>query len=263
MTEASEGAAGDQEFTATALRSIYEVFLEPEVEARGGRDAVGPIRKAVVLLEPGAAVRVLLNEEAEVVATIRATRAIAAGEEIREADFDLVQDLRPETVPEDAGWVALAVLPSGDRMLAFDFRRNRGKGRALLALAEDYLASARDAAASGRPGPCLDLAHTCAELAVTAMMYLTDDEPLGAARSRHSRRLGWLRDFTRLGNAPVALHQAMARLAGVRSSARYGDRPLALLEGEPDTLLAAVAELVAHAQGRVGPLTASGPPPPA
>jgi len=28
------------------------------------------------------------------------------------------------------------------------------------------------------------------------MMYLTDDEPLGSARSRHSRRLGWLRDFT-------------------------------------------------------------------
>ncbi len=261
MTEADEGPVGDEDFNGAVLRNIYEVFLEPEVAARGGREVVGPIRKGVVLLEPGAGVRVLLNDEAEVVATVRATRAIAAGEEIREADFDLVQDLRPETVPEDAGWVALAVLPSGHQIVAFDFRRNRGKGRALLALAEDYLVSAQEAAYAGRSGPCLDLAHTCAELAVTAMMYLTDDEPLGSARSRHSRRLGWLRDFTRLGNAPVALHRAMSRLADVRLAARYGDPPLSLRGDEPDALLDAVAELVTHAQERVGPPHAPDPSP--
>jgi hypothetical protein len=124
VTEADEGPVGDEDFNGAVLRNIYEVFLEPEVAARGGREVVGPIRKGVVLLEPGAGVRVLLNDEAEVVATVRATRAIAAGEEIREADFDLVQDLRPETVPEDAGWVALAVLP----LARISAQLVRGKG---------------------------------------------------------------------------------------------------------------------------------------
>jgi len=196
VTEANQEVMGEEDFNGAVLRNIYEVFLEPEVVARGGRDVVGPIRKTVVLLEPGAGVRVLLNDEANVVASVRVTRAVGAGEEISETDFDLVQDVRPASVPEDAGWVTLAVLPSGNQVAAFDFRRNRGKGRALLALAEDYLYSAQETGRAGRAGPCLDLAHTCAELAVTAMMYLTDDEPLGSARSRHSRRLGWLRDFT-------------------------------------------------------------------
>lgn len=128
MTEADEGPVGDEDFNGAVLRNIYEVFLEPEVAARGGREVVGPIRKGVVLLEPGAGVRVLLNDEAEVVAIVRATRAIAAGEEIREADFDLVQDLRPETVPEDAGWVALAVLPSGHQIVAFRLQAQPRQG---------------------------------------------------------------------------------------------------------------------------------------
>lgn len=251
--ESSGGDDTSDEFDATVLRNIYEVFLAPEIEARGGPEAVGPIRRAVVLLEPASAVRVLLNDEADVVATVRATRAIAAGEEVAEEDFDSIESIRPRFVPHDAGWVVLTVLPSGKQVAAFDFRRNRGRGRALLTLAREYLDSAIEAERAGRPGPCLDLAHTAAELAVTAMMYLTDDEPLGAARSRHSRRLAWLGDFTRLGNAPSLLHAALTRLANVRSSARYGEPPLRLTEGEPASLVAAVKDLVGHATDRVGP----------
>jgi hypothetical protein len=243
----------DDDFDAAVIRNIYEVFLVPEIEARGGPQVVGPVHKAVVLLDPANGVTVLLNDDAEVVVSVRATRPIEAGEEITQDDFDSVEDVRPATVPDDAGWVALAVMPDGTHVAGFDFRRNRGKGRALLALADDYLATAKGALAAGRSGPSIDSAHTAAELAVTTLMYLTDDEPVKRARNRHSRRLSWLRDFTRLGNAPSPLHAAMIRLTNLRSAARYGEPTLDLREGEPGSLIAAVEELVDHARSRVGP----------
>lgn len=80
-----------------------------------------------MLLEPGAGVRVLPND-AEVTASVRATRATEAGEDIRESDFDVIQDLRPAGVPEDAAWVALAVLSSGRQVATFRFQAQSGQG---------------------------------------------------------------------------------------------------------------------------------------
>ena len=243
----------DEDFGTNVLKSLSEVFLTPEIERRGGPEVVGPIRKAVVLLEPGVPARVLLNEQADVAASVRVTRAVEAGEELYDDDVDHVQDVRPLDVPEDAGWVALVALPDGNVVVGFDFRRNRGRGRQLLALAQEYCSVSHSAAAAGRSGPCLDLAHTAAELAVTAMMYLTDDDPLsGPANERHRRRTRWLRGFTSHGNAPTELHLAMARLSEVRPAARYGSPPLDIADDERDALVDAVARLVDHAAARVG-----------
>lgn len=255
MSETSD-ATREDEFAQNVISNIFEVFITPEIARRGGPEAVGSLRAAVVLLAPGADTEILLNEEADVIATVRATRDIQAGEEVTTSDFDLIQEVRPAQVHDDAGWIALAHAPEQGWIAAFDFRRNRGRGRRLLALADDYLATAKEAAAAERSGPCLDLAHTSAELAVTAMMYLFEDQPLGAKRGRHGRREHWLRDFARHGNVESHLHSAMATLGRLRSAARYGDPELRVTDEERATLLTAVQDLVEHARERVGePLT--------
>lgn len=242
----------DDEFAANVLRSYDELFWQPEIQRRGGPEVTGPIRKALAILPPGQPVQVLLNDEAELVASFTATRDIKAGEPVMLEDCADIHDLQPAGVDEDSGWAAVLVLPDGRAMAAFDFRRNRGRGRRLLDLAEQYFATARLAGRHGHHGPALESAHAAAELSVTAMMYLSDDEPIKGKRARHNKRATWLNSFTKHGNAPRALHEALTRLAGIRSAARYGDPALVVTVDDFDNLLSAVGELLAHARSRVG-----------
>lgn len=252
MTDDGNLAEPGDDFSANVIANIFEVFITPEVERRGGYETLGPLRKALVVFPPQGRNVVLLNDEAEVVATVRATRAIERGEEITTDDFDLIQDLRPGEVDEEAGWIVLAAVPGGGWMAAFDFRRNRGRGRRFLALADDYMATAREAQKAKRFGPSLDAAHTAAELAVTAMMYLFEDNPLAGKRNRHGKREGWLRSFAKHGNIPDELHGAMASLGRLRSSARYGEPELEISDVDHASLLDAVEALLEHARQRVG-----------
>ncbi len=81
------------------------------------------------MLRPGQPVEILLNDEAELVASIRSNRDIGYGELVLLADVDEISELRPADVDEEAGWVAFVSLPGGRHLIAFDFRRNRGRGR--------------------------------------------------------------------------------------------------------------------------------------
>ncbi|WP_149205022.1 hypothetical protein [Actinotalea subterranea] len=254
METADRDNASD-EFTTGVLDSFRQIFWEPEIARRGGEEVTGPLRRAVAILRPGAGVaEVRLNDEADLVARVRVTRAVQAGEPITVADVEALEDLCPANLDPDAGWAAMVTLPNGHVVAAFDFRRNRARATALLDLADQYEAAATGALERRHLGPALDAAFTCAELAVTAMMFLQDDDPLGPSRSRHSRRVGWLRNFTRLDNAPRAYHGSLARLADLRPAARYGSPPLTITEEDAAEHLSNVQGLLEHARLRVGEL---------
>ncbi len=148
-------------------------------------------------MAPGRPVQVLLEDEVSLVASVRATRAIAAGEPETPQDFDDLQDLQPAEIDPDAGWVCFARI-AGRSCVAFDFRRNREKARRKLERAEEFLAQARAAIEGGRMAPGVDAAHAAAELAVTAEMLLIDDPPRD-----HPARRRWFANWTKLGNAPT------------------------------------------------------------
>ena len=224
----------------------------PEIERRGGVEKVGPIRKALAILAPGEPNEVRFNEEADLVASVIAARAIEKGEAVHDVDFSDVSDLRPVEVPKDAAWVAMVVLPNGSPMLAFDFRRNRGRGKRLLNLALEYVDTSAGALKNTRFGPALESAHAAAELAVTAMMYLSDDNPFKGRRNAHSRRKGWLNQFTRLDNAPRDFHATLVKLGDLRGSARYGDPQLDVTSEEVAALIESVRGIIEHARARVG-----------
>jgi hypothetical protein len=244
--------AAESEFAQNTFQSMFDLFWDPEIERRGGLEVTGPLRKALAIMRTDQPVEILLNEEADLVLSAEATGPIERGDPIYPDDIGDVSDLRPLRIDEEAGWVAFAVLPNGQGMLAFDFRRNRGRGRRLLQLAREYLEVAQGACAAGHERPAVEAAHACAELIVTAMMYLTDEAPVNGGRSPHGKRKHWLNVHTHLGNAPVRFHESLVRLGELRPSARYGEEKRQPASGEVGKLIHVLREMIEHAAVRVG-----------
>lgn len=245
----------EQQFADRVFTSLYEIFWAPEVERRGGVDAVGPLSKALAIMMPGEPLAVLLNDEAQLVGRAVSTRAIETGEVLRREDVGQILDLFPYRIHEDAGWACMVVLPTGEGYASFDFRRNRGLARDRLDRAVEFLDIADVAAGRGLSGPAVDAAHAAAELAVSAMAMIleTDGPALGRGRNSHGKRQGWITQWARLGNAPSEFARALGRLGQLRAPARYADRQLNLSDGELDVLVSTVRAMVAHASESVGP----------
>jgi hypothetical protein len=253
-THGEQRSETTDEFATNVLQSMRDIFWQPEIERRGGLEVTGPITRALAVLPRSSSASIRFNEEFELVAHASVNTAVQAGDPVTVENVDAIERLEPVDIDPDAGWVVYVQLPDGRAFLQFDFRRNRARGTRLLKLAHQYLDVATLALEQELIGPCLDTSHTAAELAVTAMMYLTDDDAMSARRHRHERRLHWLNEFTTLGNAPRDYHQTLVTLTRLRPAARYGDPPLEVRLGDARELHAAVQGLVNHAEDRVAPL---------
>lgn len=234
---------------------MQEMFWEPEIERRGGLEVTGPIHTALAILSPGKPVEIRLNEECQLVARARVNSAVKPGDPVTADNLDSIEALEPLDVDPDAGWVVLAVLPDGRQYARFDFIRNRGRSLRLIALAREYVATARDALVAGRLGPAIENAMAAAELAVTARTHSfeTDAPTSGGRRNTHSARLHWTKVHVGLGNTVATAHDTLRALNGLRPSARYGEGALSERE-QVEPLLESVEHLVEDAERRIGPL---------
>jgi hypothetical protein len=248
--EVTEDQDPDAEFSGRVVQQIFEIFLEPELARRGGMSR-SDVRQALVILPSDGQVQVQLNDEAALVGTVQVTGPVESGQTI---DITEVSELRPEADPGDSGWVAYLAVEAGTAIVAFDFRRNKDRARKLLDLAEQYFSTAEDARGKLREAVAVDALHTTAELCVTALMNLTMEHRTNVRRRSglHSARTGWLDRYADLGNLPTAHSYALRRLSNLRPSARYGEPPLTLKDGELQQLAATVAELMEATRRRVG-----------
>jgi hypothetical protein len=252
-TEALLSEGPNEEFWDRVGEEMARIYWNPEIERRGGSDVVGPIHKALMVHEPNQSPRVLLNEEAILVVRGRATRALDRGEPVTTADIEEIEDLTPADIHRDAAWAATIVLPDGQSMLAFDFRRNRGRSRDLLDLSNEYLTCAESQIAADRQRSALEALHAAAELAITALMYLQDDDPIKGKRDRHGKRIRWLTGWAKLGNIPEEAARTMKRLGELRPYARYAvELPVEPATDEVKSLSLTVARMLQHARAQIG-----------
>ena len=250
-----DGVGSDPDLAERVVAAMQETFWGPEIERRGGLAVTGPIHQALAVLSPGKPVEIRLNDECQLVARARVNAAVKRGDPVTADNVDSVEAIEPLDVEPDAGWVALAVLPDGRQFTQFDFIRNRGRSLSLLALAREYLATARDALQAGRLGPVIENAMAAAELSVTARMYSleTDAPGSGGGRSKHSARLHWTKVQVGLGNTVSTAHDTLRTLNALRPSSRYGEgaRPD---RRQVESVLNSVEHLVEDAEERIGPL---------
>lgn len=243
MNAASEA---DPEFSAALQEQIFDLWVEPELQRRGldmDRDGVS---KALVIMAPARPVETLINDEAELVAHVRATRPIEAGEAVTTADFDQIEGVRPFDVDPDAGWICFARL-GPQVVIAFDFRRNRARAGRLVERAREFARAARLAHDDGLLGPSIEAAYAAAELAVVGQMLLIDDDP----PRDHPKRKRWFVGWTELGNAPETHSRALTMLAKHRRTARYAERPIDMNDRQLAEVLTVVDEMVEHAASAI------------
>jgi hypothetical protein len=216
VMSADEDRLEDQpEFGNGLMQQIQELWVGPEL-IRRGMDPLTPVAKGLIVFPAKGPNRVLLDDEAALVAYARAARPIEEGEQVTAADLTKVEHMRPAEVDPDAGWVAFANVGDG-RMIAFDFRRNRARASGLLDLADDFLAAAQESLSASRPGPAIDNCFAAAELAAQAQMLVFD---LGSGG--HAARVRWMAGWAELGNVPGEHSECLSELREHRSAARYG-----------------------------------------
>src|ERR1700692_2409985 len=77
------------------LDQMFRLWIEPAIAERGLILTRGDVTTAVVVMPPSDPPRVLINEEAQVIAQIQGTRSVAAGEAVTLEDIAGVADLAP------------------------------------------------------------------------------------------------------------------------------------------------------------------------
>lgn len=204
----------DRDFGDNVLDQIFTLWVEPELARRGRPLDRASVGSAVVLMAPGAPPHVLLDDEAPWVARVRAKRAIEAGEAVTSDDIDVnsLESLTPANLDPNTAWTGFVTF-GPDRLIAFDFRRNRKT-------AADLLAQARKEHALGislirRWERCAgaDHLHAAADAAVVAQQLLHADEPIADP----AERVREFRSFAQLGNVPAGHARCLDRLVELKS----------------------------------------------
>jgi hypothetical protein len=223
MTEEEREPTAEVEEAASAtamttIEHMFEIWIAPELKRRG--TPYERVCNALVVLERDQLPMVMINDEFELTANVRATRDLAYAENIYASDFDEVHSIKPVDVGENASWITFFIVPDG-LYLAFDFRYELGRSQGVLARADEFLASAHDDLKCNRQGPAVDNALAAAELAVMVQMrtHLAQEN----TRNRHGSRYTWFEHWTELGNARSQHAKTIRRLEQLRPWARYAD----------------------------------------
>lgn len=237
----------DPDFATNLLEQIFSLWVEPELERRGLPVDRSTVHKALVTFSPDQAqVPVIaINDEAELVGSIRATRDIKAGEPVTEDDVAEIEGIEPANIDQNNGWIAYAVL-RGQGFIQFDLRYNKERAGRVLKLATEYMTAA-EACMELSPRPAIDNLYSAAELSVHAQMFGTN-----STTKQHWKRAKWLDDWAKLKNVTANHPTILDQLHKERAAARYGDGQLSLTPEELLLMIAHVREMISFAARRTG-----------
>jgi uncharacterized protein (UPF0332 family) len=232
------------------------LWVGPEIEQRQ-KQGLTPkpfrLRAAQVLFPPdGGQPVVRLNEQVILQARIKRKSGVRpiVGDTLRLDDIEHIEDIEPSPDADpDAGHLTI-FLWKRQWVITFDFRYNQGLIKKHLAVADEFLAGAMDAAAKQRVRSSLDLAYSAAELAAKARLLTMPQTPF---RTKASHR-GISTKFNAGAKKGIISSDHAAtlnRLADLRDAARYVRRDVRVTDDEVDRLIANVKAMLAEARAMV------------
>jgi hypothetical protein len=236
------------------FEDMLERFVRPEAERRlteGTLSAGDEIHRFQILFPDGEPAVVRFNSEVGGRAMVRATRAIAVGEDVTVADFDQVSEYTP--CEEDAGIPHVSAFVHRDGWsIVFQFSYGHPSRFEYLTLADDFLTTAHEALAGGRLGPFFENGFAACELMAKAEL-LSARPTVDLVLNRKTGH-GWIRSvyatWANLGNSDARYPKLLQRLENLRYSARYLRGGEALNLREAEEVAEALREMRAHVQGR-------------
>jgi hypothetical protein len=206
------------------LGQVFALYFTPEIERRW---AVGSLPQpfslymAQLLLPPDGEHRVLLNDEVQGEALMRAPREIAKGERALVSDLEHIERFELPDALLDNGHFTIVRSGEGWRMF-FNFLSGRAKARDMLDLASQFLEAAIGSKAKGHAGPAVDNLFSASELVSKAELILHRSK---AVTSRNHKAIASeINAWAKLGNIDIAFVALFNKLGQQRPNARYSDR---------------------------------------
>src|SRR5690606_8020839 len=209
----------DQLASRRTLDDIKRIFVFPELERR--RRACLPVPSElhsfqIIWLEgPQDAPSVRLNEEVRALLKVDATESdLRIGDAFRVDETSKVTAVH--LLPEEESFAHFTTCSLGHlAFFSFDFRHQKRAARKNLAVAEEFLVTARMALEAGLHRSFLENAHSCVELSVKIGLLLLSR--VGEGRIRHPEIRSRAQPFGHLDAARTLLES----LANLRLPARY------------------------------------------
>lgn len=236
----------DAEGLNRTFTQACELWFTPEIERRKAAGSLPPdfaLYMAQALFPPEGQPRVLLNDEINGTALMRAIRNVQKGEQVYVTDLQHVESFELSDELLDNGHFTMFRSGDGWRCF-FNFLSGRAKARGMLELAAQFAEAAQFARGKSHAGPAIDNLFSACELISKAELMIHRMMP--AESKSHGPIASGINRWAHLGNIDAAFVRLFNRLANQRPSARYGkkeDRP-PIPEEEDFDLVGAMIERV-------------------
>jgi uncharacterized protein (UPF0332 family) len=242
------------------IRNSLELWIEPEINRRlveGRIDASWRMFSAQVVMNVGMPIQVRLNGEVAAVfaGRLKDPRAAEIGKVISLDEFETVDDVRLTTADDNAAHITLLV--RGDHwFVSFDFRYNREMICEYLRVADEFIATARDAFVQDRLRAFVENLLAAVEHMARCYLLQRPDEQVRRPETEHNFVQTEFNRQGKHGNVDREFVLLLNRLWNLRKPARYLPSELQLMKTDAEELLAAAAKMRKDIEERLPPRVA-------
>jgi uncharacterized protein (UPF0332 family) len=257
----ADGSLEQPGYGQALFDDMVRQFVRPELERRradGKWPDEEPVYRFQVLLPDGAPPEVRLNRDVGGTVMAKATRAIAAGEEVVIDDFSAITGYTPRE--KDAGTPHVtAFLHREGWSLVFEFAGGHPDRFAFLERAEEFLEAAQRALRKEHLGACYDNAlSSCELLAKTELLSCRPTIEIVLNSRTHAAIATPYNLWANLGNTDKRYARLLDRLHARRSTARYLQGVQPLTHSEAKEVLATLTDMHEHVKRRAQETPAEG-----
>jgi hypothetical protein len=238
------------------FRQMMDMYIRPGISERQAKGQLGRplvLRAAQVLLyADGRAPQVRVNDEVRGTTKFKLKEGVrkAAGDPIYEDEIIGIQgfDLLPDDEP-DCGHVTVLRV-AGTWSISFSFIYNRESSEKHLQAAKQFFDAAEFSLSKASASAFVDNLFSCVELLTkTTLFAMAHGKPHRETNHAHLHSVA--NRFAKSGIFEKRHAELFNRLAALRGSARYLDKPLSLSDSDQREMLQTAAELLEHTRGRV------------
>lgn len=200
--------------------NMFQMAFTPEIERRRDAGTLEPdffVQSVQLLQAEGRPAEIRFNDEVRGVLRLDLKdafpgRPLTVGDIQHMVSFDLVDE------ELDCGHFTLFWTGKGWNG-SFDFRQGRARSAQLVALAQEFIATARFSAENGYAGPAVDNLFSGCELLCKVQLILSHN-PAGRHKT-HNSVSRQINSWTKLGNGDPDFVKLFNRLSSKRGQARY------------------------------------------
>jgi hypothetical protein len=229
------------------LRQAFELWINPEINRRQAEGKLTDgidLFTAQIVFHIDLPVEIRLNHEVKAQAQMQLSRSFRPGDPITIGDVEEIVSV--DLTDDDANSAHITLIRTGPEiwMVAFNAQYNRGRARALISIASEYIQLARYALSKGFYRGFVDTLFSAVELSAKARLILIPNPHTLLSRSHKYIVTQFNMIGGKLRNAPQPHVTLVNKLSAMRAPAKYSIEPFFIEPGEAEILLQDGEEMI-------------------